>query len=115
MSKSLVPASLPARAGDRDGGSSPELRYSKRASATLCLSLGSIRGLLHWILSAGDSKELLRRLLVVNHARADAEKSTAKPVKPRRGKRSSPPKDISIEMCRKMLRMRNDDDVFHLA
>jgi hypothetical protein len=57
----------------------------------------------------------LRQLLVLNHARAKAEKSTAKPVKPKRGKRSSPPKDTPIAMCEKVLRMRNDDDVFHLA
>lgn len=43
-------------------------------------------------------KELLRRLLALNHVRAEAEKAGAKPTKPKRGKNAPVPEIEHIEM-----------------
>jgi hypothetical protein len=43
-------------------------------------------------------KELLRRLLALNHARAAAEKAAAKPTKPKRNKSTPAPAGEHVEM-----------------
>jgi hypothetical protein len=48
--------------------------------------------------SAAARKEILRRLLALNHDRAEAEKSAAKPNKPKRAKKAAVPHDDHIEM-----------------
>ena len=53
---------------------------------------------LRYTISPAARKELLRRLLALNHARAEAEKAAAKPTKPTRGKKASPPIDEHVEM-----------------
>jgi hypothetical protein len=53
---------------------------------------------LRYTISPAARKELLRRLLALNHARAEAEKAAAKPTKPRRGKKAPTPDDEHVEM-----------------
>ena len=48
--------------------------------------------------SAAARKEILRRLLALNHDRAQAEKSAATPVKPKRAKNAVVPHDDHVEM-----------------
>ena len=45
---------------------------------------------LRYTISPAARKELLRRLLALNHARAEAEKATTKSAKPKRGKAQAP-------------------------
>jgi hypothetical protein len=51
-----------------------------------------------YTISPAARKELLRRLLILNHARAEAEKAAAKPTKPKRGKKAPAPEIEHIEM-----------------
>ena len=51
-----------------------------------------------YTISPAARKEVLRRLLALNHARAEAEKVEAKPTKPKRGKKAQAPGDEHIEM-----------------
>jgi hypothetical protein len=51
-----------------------------------------------YMISPDARKEVLRRLLALNHARAEAEKAEAKPTKPKRGKKTQTPDDEHIEM-----------------
>jgi hypothetical protein len=53
---------------------------------------------LRYTISPGARKELLRRLLALNHARAESEIATAKPMKLKRGKKATTPDDEHIEM-----------------
>jgi hypothetical protein len=53
---------------------------------------------LRYTISPAARKELLRRLLALNHARAEAEKAAAKPTKPKRGKNAPVPEIEHIEM-----------------
>jgi hypothetical protein len=56
---------------------------------------------LRYTISPAARKELLRRLLALNHARAEAEKVAAKPTKPRRGRKASAPVGEHVEMFTK--------------
>jgi methylase of polypeptide subunit release factors len=49
-------------------------------------------------ISSAARKEVLRRLLALNHARAEAEKAEAKATKPKRGKKPLSPDDEPIQM-----------------
>jgi methylase of polypeptide subunit release factors len=51
-----------------------------------------------YTISPDARKEVLRRLLALNHARAEAEKAAAKPTKPTRGKKAPAPVDEHVEM-----------------
>ena len=51
-----------------------------------------------YTISPAARKEVLRRLLALNHARAEAEKAEAKPTKPKRGKKAPAPEIEHIEM-----------------
>jgi hypothetical protein len=51
-----------------------------------------------YTISAAARKKLLRRLLALNHARSEAETVSAKPTKPKRGKKVSTPTDEHIGM-----------------
>jgi len=51
-----------------------------------------------YTISPAARKELLRRLLALNHARAAAEKAAPKPLKPKRGKKAHVPDDEPIGM-----------------
>ena len=51
-----------------------------------------------YTISPAARKELLLRLLALNHARAEAERAAAKPTKPMRGRKAPTLKDEYIEM-----------------
>jgi hypothetical protein len=51
-----------------------------------------------YTISPAARKEVLGRLLALNHARAEAEKAEAKPRKPKRGKKTQTPDDEHIDM-----------------
>jgi hypothetical protein len=51
-----------------------------------------------YTVSPAGRKELLRRLLALNHDRAEAQKSAATPVKPKRARKAAVPHDDHIEM-----------------
>ena len=51
-----------------------------------------------YTISPTARKEILRRLLALNHAEAEAEKAAAKPTKPKRGKKAPAPEIEHIEM-----------------
>jgi hypothetical protein len=53
---------------------------------------------LRYTISPAARKELLRRLLALNYARAEAEKAEAKLTKPKRGKKAPAPEIEHIEM-----------------
>jgi hypothetical protein len=53
---------------------------------------------LRYTISPAARKELLRRLLVLNHARAAAESAAAPAPKPKRNKKASPPGADHIAM-----------------
>jgi hypothetical protein len=53
---------------------------------------------LRYTISATARKELLRRLLLLNHARAEAERAAAKPATPKHDKRAPAPVNENIEM-----------------
>jgi hypothetical protein len=53
---------------------------------------------IRYTISSAARKELLRRLLVQNHARAEAEKAAIKPAKPKRGRKAPTPHDEHVEM-----------------
>jgi len=51
-----------------------------------------------YTISPAARKEVLRRLLALNHARAEAEKANAKPAKAKRGKKALSPDDEPTQM-----------------
>ncbi len=51
-----------------------------------------------YTISPAARKELLRRLLALNHTRAEAEKATAKPTKPKRSENAATPQDRHLPM-----------------
>jgi len=51
-----------------------------------------------YTISPAARKEVLRRLLALNLAQAEAEKAKAKPTKPKRGKKAQAPGDEPIQM-----------------
>ena len=51
-----------------------------------------------YTISPAARKEVLRRLLALNHARAEAEKTNAKPAKAKRGKKALSPDDEPTQM-----------------
>jgi hypothetical protein len=51
-----------------------------------------------YTISPAARKEVLRRLLVLNQARAEAEKANGEPVKPKRGKKAQTPGPEYVEM-----------------
>jgi hypothetical protein len=51
-----------------------------------------------YTISPAARKEILRRLLALNHARAEAEKAAEKPAKPKRGKKAPSPDGEYIAM-----------------
>jgi hypothetical protein len=51
-----------------------------------------------YTISPAARKELLRRLLALNHKRAEAEKSGAQPAKPKRGKKATAALNVHVEM-----------------
>jgi hypothetical protein len=53
---------------------------------------------LRYTVSPAARREILRRLLALNHAQAEAEKAAAKPTKPKRGKKAPSPADEHIGM-----------------
>ncbi|MBZ5626043.1 MAG: hypothetical protein LAQ69_46260 [Acidobacteriia bacterium] len=53
---------------------------------------------LRYTISPAARKELLGRLLALNHARAEAEKAAAKPTKPKRGRNAPAPAGEHVEM-----------------
>ncbi len=53
---------------------------------------------IRYTISPAARKELLRRLLALNHACAEVEKAATKPTKPKRGKKAPTPNDEQIEI-----------------